>query len=295
MRRRLVVLLVLLSAVPTLYAVDLPLRATNVVVHVIQYRQYFTNGDGWTPDYKAALDITLQNISKYGIEKVGLCIEAASYELPIPVTPAAGICDPTVPAQSFSVHLEPGGSETIPWDGVLSFNADPATGVCKYTGHFVTVAINEVQYANGFRAYFSGKAIGKGVIPPPIQLPEQSGCQTPRKIYNTSDLVSMPRMVFVSGATPRLPLPASYGRDPQKEVEPITLDYIIGANGAVCSVSVVTAPKFNIVSATVAEERIRMAIESMKQQSWFPALENGIPIASEFVKTEQMEIATSKF
>lgn len=183
MRRRLVVLLVLLSAVPTLYAVDLPLKITAITPHVLMFRDYYPDGKSWRPDYKMTVDFTIQNVSKSAIDSAVLQIGVGAKAI-------NNYNAASLQAKMFNLQLklQPGQIMTMFYGDVFSLGSNSATGAFENAGGSVGITLLSLTYADGMLADFGpeyNRYIGVGTVPQPMTLPASS-CKTPEKLSEVS-------------------------------------------------------------------------------------------------------------
>ena len=306
--RYMVILLMLLLTAPILHSADSPLKATNVAMHVLQYRQYFPDQNGWKPQYKAELDVTLQNVSQSAIDMVKLCLSSRR--------------DPNGHQQmdcnggsaKFTISLQPGHSTKIEWPDLFTFRGDSATGSFTYAGMAIDVGLVSSTYSNGRLADFGdfGVFIGQGIIPSPMKFPAKTVCEEPVDL--TAEM-SAPR-VFDNGHSPPLnafnfgistKLPP--GIQAKRVLETITYQVVIGSDGSVCDVSILKdslGPQGvigiggsvrglpHVPKDSLGPRVYPYRTEGLKTLTWFPAMENGVPVTVRMVKSTTIEHTVSQ-
>lgn len=284
--RYMVILLMSLLMAPILHSADSPLKATNVAMHVLQYRENFQ--DGWRPIYKADLDITLRNVSQSAIDTATLCLDFLRH----PELPGQVICGEG--SQKFTIGLQPGNSTKVGWQKVFTFGSiedvDAATGSFTDVGTAIVVSLVSLKYSNGMIGDFGRRPIGQGIIPPSKMFPANSGCEEP---VDLTDKVSAPR--FLGYGSSQSGDGWNFGVDskppPGKDIavisETITFQVVINNNGSVCDA--------RVLKDSLGTEVDSHRIEALKKTIWFPAIENGIPVAVRMVKTLTIEHTVGRF
>jgi hypothetical protein len=258
---------------PLLRSADHPLKATNVAAHVLQYRKDLP--DGWRPVYKAVVDTTLQNTTQSVIDTADLCLDFVSD----PELPGQDVCGRG--DEKFTVTLKPGNSKKVGWSKIFTFEGDPATGSFTDAGKSIVVSLVSLKYANGFLAYFGPPrvVIGQGVFPSSTMFPKVSGCEA---AVDFTDEMSEPRVIDAGASDGAW----NYGITVSSS-ETVTFQVVIDSNGSVCDAS--------ILKGNRGKEADLRRSESLKKSVWFPAIQNGVPIAVRFVHSWVVQHTVTRF
>lgn len=255
-------------------------------MHVLQYRKNFPDQKGWRPEYKADLDITLQNVSQSAIDTATLCLDFIENPMQLPRV----FCNKG--SEEFTIALQPGHSTKIGWSKVFTFEGNPATGSFTNVGTPIVVSLASLRYSNGMLADIGVRPIGQGVIPSSRMLPTTSGCGGPVNL--TAEMSAPiildpngPDAAWNLGIDAKKFLPPGTANAILKTLETITFQIVIGTDGSVCDVS--------ILKDSLGTEVYRYRIEALKKTIWFPAIENGVPVTVRMVKSWPIEHTVSRF
>ena len=275
--RYMITLLMLVFTAPILHSVNIPLKATNVAMHVLQYQRYLPDEKGWVPQYKADVDITLQNLSQLPIDAVTLCLSFQN-----PKLPGLSACDNG--QETFTVALPLGQNTKVAWSSIFSFAGDPATGSFTDAGKDIVVGLLNVRFGNGFFAEFPEVAIGQGIIPSSRMFPEGSGCGIPKEM---SDRISEPRILDFSQFLDLFNASIARNLSPDSSgIITVIIEVVVDSKGSVCSASILN---------TLGLETDPRWIEGLKKTTWFPAIEDGVPVTVRFVKSLPIQYKARRF
>jgi hypothetical protein len=255
-----------------------PIKATNVAMHVLQYRRDLPDEKGWVPQYKADVDITLQNVSQLPIDAVTLCLSFEDPKLR-EVRFALTSCDRG--HETFTVILPPGQYTKVAWSSIFSFAGDPATGSFTDAGKDIVVSLLDVRFGNGFFAEFHEVPIGQGVISSSQGFSEDSGCGIPKEM---SDRISEPRAPNLSQFVNSFNASIAHF-PPGSGIITVTIEVVVGSKGSVCSASVLNSSGLKTDGW----------IEGLKKTTWFPATEDGVPVTVRFVKSLPIQYNVRRF
>lgn len=309
MRHRLIIFLILLSAVPTLCAVDYPLKVTAITPHVLMFRDQYPNEAGWTPDYDMTIDFTIQNVGKSAIDSAILQIGVGAK-----VINGNNAVSQQARMWNFQLKLQPGQTMTIFDPSVISLGSNSATGAFENAGGSIAISLLSLTYADGMLAHFGpeyNRYIGVGTIPLPMVLPA-SACKTPEKLSEVSpprEIQSPPDDILKeyddshkSGLTPAICtsqeeqcvadktrqgiqwagrfcsapyqqcLAEANYKPPTPTPRTVNFNLLIDNDGAVCDVQLAE-------SGHTEDELDRLAIKHLKKVLFFPAVKDGVPVA----------------
>ncbi len=162
-----------------------PLKAT-VIPHVLMYHDMSESENGWRPDYKMAVDIRIQNVSRSKIDTATLALNNYPY---------GGQWD--VP-----ISLEPGQSMMFYPRSVFDLGERPE-------GLPLALELLKVKYSNGMiRDINQGCDFGRTPIPPPMMVSQSSANPTSASDWTLASGVSPPRQVGSFDVT------SGYGKGP---------------------------------------------------------------------------------
>ena len=180
-----------------------PLKAA-VIPHVLMYHDMSESESGWRPDYKMAVDIRIQNVSRSKIDTATLVLNNYPY---------GGQWD--VP-----ISLEPGQSMTFYPRSVFDLGERPE-------GLPLALELLKVKYSNGMiRDIYQGCDFGKTPVPLPMTVSQSAANAESTSTWSPSSGVSPPRQIGSFDVT------SGYGKGP------LTLSILVTGYGDVSDVKI---------------------------------------------------------